>query len=322
MKRLMIFGGFVSMFLISGCALNSQGAEDDGSIKLILNWFPKSQMGGYYAADTEGYYEENGLEVDIQPGGPEVSAIQQVVAGDGDFGLAHADQLLLARNEGMELVAIAATMQNSPQVLMTHEGHGLENFEDLNGRTAYIESVIPYWEYLTNHYQLDEVNEVSYSGQYVNFVTEMEAVSQAYETSEPYWMEKEGINTETLLLSESGYNPYNVVMFTTKEYLEKNEEVVANFVDAFTEGWTYYRNNYQDVNEVIMEANGEIALDDLEFEAETQEPFIFGGDAETYGFGYMDESRWETLIEQLYSLELIDEPVQSSEVFTNEFLPE
>lgn len=218
-----------SLLLLAACggSANSDGNE---SVKLVLNWFPKSQMGGFYAAQVNGDYEDNDLDVEIEPGGPEVSAIQLVASGNADFGLAHADQLLVARNEGIEFVALAATQQESPQALMFHDGHGVSDFAEMNGKTMYIEPGIPYWDYLKNKYDLSEVDELAYTGQNVNFLADEESITQAFLTSEPFFLERQGIATETLLISEAGYNPYNVVLFVTKDYFENNEETVDQFM--------------------------------------------------------------------------------------------
>ncbi|BAD66277.1 ABC transporter permease [Shouchella clausii] len=314
----------LALSLLGAAVLSGCGGEETGDgpkeVKLVLNWFPKAQMGGFFAAQSQAYYEDNDLDVDIEPGGPEVSAIQMVAAGQAEFGLAHADQILIARNQGIELVALAASLQESPQALMFHEGHGTDSFADINGRTAYIEPGIPYWDYLKSQYDLSDVTELAYNGQHVNFLENEEAVTQAFLTSEPFFLEREGIGTETLLISEAGYNPYNVVLFVTKDYLDSNKETVERFMEAYTAGWDYYKDHDEEVNEVIHEANENIALEELAYEAETQFEFVFGGDAKENGVGFMTEERWGDLIHQLVEIGQLQETVDPNEVFTTEFL--
>lgn len=296
-------------------------ADSMEAVKLVLNWFPKSQHGGVYAADEQGIFVKNGLEVEIEPGGPQVSAIQIIASGNAQFGLAHADQIVIARNQGIELVTLAATMQNSPAALMTHEGVVIDEFEDMNGRTAYIQPGIPYWDYLSSKYDLSDVSVQGYTGQHVNFIDDPESVSQAFVTSEPFFLDKEGVKTETILVSESGFDPYNVVLFATKDYVEENAETVRKFVTSFVEGWNYYKDAPNEINEVIHEANPNLALESLAFETEAQMEFVYGGDAEEHGFGYMSEERWATLIDQLHELGLLEETFDANEIFTTEFLP-
>ncbi|KAB8138234.1 ABC transporter substrate-binding protein [Gracilibacillus oryzae] len=300
----------------------TEGEGSSESVKIVLNWFAKAQHGGVYAAKEKGFFEENGLDVTIEPGGPQVSSIQMVASGSSEFGLAHGDQLVMARNEGIEVVAVAATMQGSPQALMFHEGHGIEEFEEMNGRKAYIEPGIVYWQYLNNQYNLEEVQELSYSGQHTNFMSEPESISQSFVTSEPYFLGEEGIETETKLISDAGYDPYNIVLFVTKEYLEENKETVQQMVSAYVEGWDYYKESPDEITEIVHNATEDISLEALQFEQQTQEEFIYGGDAAENGVGYMTEERWSTLIDQLYELDLLDEKFGANEMFTTEFLPQ
>ncbi len=299
---------------------DDEGGESVKSVKMVLNWFPKSQHGGVYAAAEKGIFEENGLDVTLEPGGPQVSAIQIVSSGSAEFGLVHADQMVIAKNQGIDLVAVATAMQGSPQAFVFHEGAGIEEFEDLNGRDVYIQPGITYWEFLKSKYDLSGVNEMAYNGQYANFMNDKDAVSQSFLTSEPFMLENQGIANETMLISDSGYDPYNVVLFVTKKYLEENEETVQKMVTSFVEGWNEYKDSSEEINEVIHELNPDLSLESLRFETETQAEFIYEGDATEHGVGYMSEERWTTLKDQLLDLGLLEKDFDANEIFTTKFI--
>lgn len=319
--------GSAFVLLLAACGGEETGGDTTEAeastedVKLVLNWFPKSQHGGVFAAEELEIFADHSLNVEIEAGGPQVSSIQIVASGNAEFGLAHADQVVIARNEGIELVTLAAGMQNSPAALMFHEGEAISDFEDLNGRTAYIQPGIPYWDYLNSKYDLSGVTELGYTGQHVNFIEDQESVSQAFVTSEPFFLDKEGVKTGTMLISESGFDPYNVVLFATKDYIAENEETVQRFVTSFVEGWEYYEESPYEINEVIHEANPNLAVEDLKFETDAQKEFVYGGDAVEHGFGYMSEERWSTLITQLLDLGLLEDEFDANDIFTTKFLP-
>jgi len=150
----------------------------------------------------------------------------------------------------------------------------------------------------------------------------MDAITQAFLTSEPYFMELEGVEVETKLVSDAGYDPYNVVLYVSKDYLEDNKETVKAFTEAFVEGWNAYKDSYEEINPIIQEDNPDIEIESLKFESESQEEFVYGMDAAQHGVGYMTEERWATLIDQLYELGLVNEKFDASEIFTTEFLPQ
>jgi NitT/TauT family transport system substrate-binding protein len=290
-------------------------------VKIVLNWFAQAGHGGIYAADEQGFFEEKGLDVTIEPGGPQVSSIQMVSSGSADFGLVHGDQLVVARNQGVELVALATIYQNSPQAFMFHKGHGVDDFSEMNGRTAFIQPGIAYWEFFKSKYDLDNVNELAFTGEHTNFMQNKESVNQVYVTGEPFFMEQQGIETEEKLISDSGYDPYQYVLYVTKDYLEENEETVKNFVTAFIEGWEHFKETPEETLEVIQEANPDKSMESLQYEMDAAKDFIYTGDAEEHGFGYMTEERWSTLINQLTEAGVLTQEVKPTDVFTTEYLP-
>ena len=77
------------------------------AVTLRLKWFNQAQFAGFYVAKDKGYYNAAGLDVNIQPGGPDFPAIQMVAGGNEQFGVTGADQILIARSKGVPVVALA-----------------------------------------------------------------------------------------------------------------------------------------------------------------------------------------------------------------------
>ncbi|WP_209121259.1 ABC transporter substrate-binding protein [Alkalihalobacillus sp. BA299] len=306
---------------VSNETVGSEENQELESVKLVLNWFAQAGHGGIYAADAQGFFEEKGIDVTIEPGGPQVSSIQMVASGSAEFGLVHGDQLIVARNQGIELVALATIYQRSPQAFMFHKGHGIDDFDEVSGRTAFIQPGITYWEYFKSKYDLSDVNELAFTGDHTNFINNVESVNQVYVTGEPFFMEQQGIETEVKLISDSGYDPYQYVLYVTKDYLTENEETVQNFVTAFIKGWNYFKETPDETLELIHEKNPDKSMESLQYELEVAKDFIYVGDAEKYGFGYMTEERWSTLIDQLNEAGVLDEAVEATDIFTTKYLP-
>lgn len=80
-------------------------------------------MAGSMQRLSKGFYKEAGLDMTIQSGGPGISSTQIVAGGKAEFGMGQADEILLARQNGIPLVAIAATFQKNPQGIMFHKGN-------------------------------------------------------------------------------------------------------------------------------------------------------------------------------------------------------
>ncbi|KHF41693.1 ABC transporter substrate-binding protein [Halalkalibacter okhensis] len=336
MRKIGTLVGSVIMtsLLLAGCGgSNESGAVDTGEstssevkgeltdIKQITSWFAQPDHGGQYAALAKGYYEDAGLEMIIEPGGPQVSAVQIVASGEADFGMAPADALIAARDQGIPVVGVAAILQTNPQILLHHKDEPIDDFSDLDGRTVYVAPGVMYWEYIQDAYHLENVNEMAFTGQFGPFISDKTSVSQAFVTTAPYNLAQEGIDVDYLMINDSGYETYANVLFTTEDYIEENYETVQAYVEASLKGWDYYKTNYEEINHVIQEANPDYDLEAMKYGSEALIDLIYGSDAAENGVGYMTEEKWSKLLEQLKEIGVVETDIEVEDLFTTEFLP-
>ena len=103
-------------------------------VSLALDWFPNSNHAGFYMALEKGYYEDEGLEVNIfVPANPE-DVLKTVGAGRDDFGISYQAEVLLARGEGVPVMSIAALVQHPLNSIMVLEESGITRPGDLAGK--------------------------------------------------------------------------------------------------------------------------------------------------------------------------------------------
>lgn len=297
-------------------------AAEPVKVTQVLSWFAQPEMGGHYAALSAGLYKKAGLDVTLQQGGPQVAGIQLLLAGQAMFAMAQADEVVLARKEGIPLVAIYGTLQTNPQCLIYHKDGGISKIGDLNGRKVYVATGFPYWEYFLHKYDLGKAIPQAYTGSLAAFSVDKSSVTQGYLTNEPYVLKQQGIEVAAFSNADLGYNPYGNVVVTTEENIKKYPEVIAAYLKATSEGWTYYADHSTEVNAEINAANPEYKPDHLAYAFGVAKPFVFGGDAETHGVGYMSKERWTTLVGQLAEVGLVDKSkIDVAALYTNEFVP-
>jgi NitT/TauT family transport system substrate-binding protein len=289
---------------------------------LILNWFAEPEHGGNFAALAKGYYRDAGLDMTLMPGGPQVSATQIVASGKAQFGMSNGDDLLVARQEGIPIVAIATSMQKSPQALFYHkEDSSIKDFGDLNGHKVYVASTASFWHFIKKKYKLDNAQEMKYTGQLVNFVNDPKAVTQGYVTSEPYTMKQQNVDIGTLLIADSGYGIYAGVYFTTEQMIAEHPDQVKAFVEATVKGWDYYKDHSDEINPFIKEKNPDMGLDMMKFSAKQEMDFVYGGDAAAKGTGIMTKERWAEVQKQLVEVGVLKKEEDVDKIFTTKFLP-
>jgi NitT/TauT family transport system substrate-binding protein len=321
-KVKIIVGITVLSCVLAACG-NKSASNSVGPIKITqtLSWFAQPEMGGHYGAVAGKIYEKAGLDVTLQQGGPQVSNVQLVASGKVDFAMANADEVVLARKEGIPVVTIYANLQTNPQNLIYHKSSGIKKIEDLNGRKVYTATGFPFWQYLSFKYKLDKVQVQNYTGSLTGFSADKDSVTQGFATNEPYVLKQQGLDVAWFLNADLGYNPYGNVIITTEDMIKKHPDTVKKYLKATTEGWDYYYAHGDEVNKLINEANKNYTLDHLKSSQEIAKDFVYGGDAKTHGLGYMSEERWKTLVAQMKEAGMITKDIATKDLYTNDFLP-
>ena len=128
--RFRALASIVSLMLSGLCAT----AHAADSVTVRLKWFNQAQFAGFYVAQDKGIYKAAGLDVNIQPGGPDFPAIQMVAGGNEQFGVTGADQILIARSKGVPVVALAVIYRRNPFVLFSLAKSGIKTPADFVGK--------------------------------------------------------------------------------------------------------------------------------------------------------------------------------------------
>lgn len=123
---------------IAGVALGlalAAGAAAAEEVKLQLKWVTQAQFAGYYVAKDKGFYKEEGLDVTILPGGPDIAPSQVLAGGGADVMLDWMPSALAAREKGLPLVNIAQPFKRSGLMLTCWKDTGIKSPQDFRGKT-------------------------------------------------------------------------------------------------------------------------------------------------------------------------------------------
>ncbi len=266
-----------------------------------MNWKPDPQFGGFYAAP----YQAHGLDVEILPGGAGTPTIQMVGAGSAEFGVVSADELVVARSQGNDVVALFAVFQNNPQGIMVHASRKLASLADLlkAGGTVALQRGLPYARLLEKKYGFDKVKIVpSPGGDISAFLADKNFAQQCFIMSEPLTAKHQGADVQVFPVSDAGYNPYTTVLTTSGDFLRKDPDRAKAMVAAVREGWRAYLDDPKPTNQRMNQLNPSMAPEVFAEVADAQKPFIETDETRRNGLGSMTKERWETLIAQLKEL--------------------
>jgi ABC-type nitrate/sulfonate/bicarbonate transport system substrate-binding protein len=138
MKKKIILVIMVFLLIITivfGVNLFSNQLES-GDTSIRLKWISQAQFAGIYSAEANGYYKDEGLNVRIDPAGPNISPIQSVVSGANEFGIAGAEQIISAIDNGLPIRSVAVIYRETPEALSSLKSAGMTKPEDLIGKTV------------------------------------------------------------------------------------------------------------------------------------------------------------------------------------------
>jgi NitT/TauT family transport system substrate-binding protein len=313
---------FLGVCLVLGGCRQQQTASGLTPVKLQTDWYPQAEHGGFYDAQIRGYYKDEGLDVTI-PGGPYANSDQALSTGAVQFAMGSSDHVLQVIGNGVPLVAIAATMQHDPQAVMVHRDSPIHSFQDLDGHAVAIRLGLSTWfDYLVKRYQLKNVREVPATYSVANFLADPGYIQQIFVTSEPFFARQAGVQVRTMLISETGYDPYRV-MVTSRAFLQQHPETVAKFVRASLRGWRDYLTHPDDINAAIGKLNPAMSVPQMKFsyEALRDQHFITGDAPNGADLGRFDPARWESMYQQLLDLKLIAKPFDPAIAYTMQFMP-
>jgi NitT/TauT family transport system substrate-binding protein len=268
-------------------------------IVFATDWLAQAEHGGFYQAVAEGIYKKHGLEVTIRMGGPQVNGLQLLAANQIDVAMADGLQVLSAVEQAVPVVAFAATFQKNPTVIIAHPG--VKDLAALKGKPIAIGAASnnTFWPWLKQKYGFTDGQKRPYGFSVQPFLADRNLSQQGFATSEPYSIEKAGIDPVVFLLADLGYPPYSEVLAATRANLIRRTDALRRFVQASAEGWKSYLANPAPGNALIKKDNPQMSDDLLAYGVRKMREYaiVAGGGASKDGLLTMTDARWQATVE-------------------------
>ncbi|MEJ1972077.1 MAG: ABC transporter substrate-binding protein [Lacunisphaera sp.] len=312
--------------LTVGCGKKAAGpavaAAGPVKIRFQTDWYPQPEHGGYYQALAKGYYAAEGLDVEILPGGPNAQVMASVAVGRADLGMTNGDDVIVAIARGVPIKMVGAEMQRDPQGILFHTEHPLKSLKDLQGRTLMAGSGSTWIEVLRKKLGV-EFTLLPLVGDLARFMNSDEFVQQCFVTNEPYFAKQRGANVGALLIASDTYEPYRV-MFTSRDFLAKDPDVVAKFVRASVRGWVdYLSGDPSPANGILAAKRTDLTPEFMAYSIKAMNDYklVSGDPAKGEFAGQITAARLEKQIKLLQEVGVLDKPVKVDDVATFNFIP-
>ncbi|HET6330541.1 MAG TPA: ABC transporter substrate-binding protein [Holophagaceae bacterium] len=278
-------------------------------VAIQLKWYPQFQFAGYYAAEHQGFYRAEGLDVSLKSGEQGIDPVAEVVSGRAQFGVADPD-LLLARAQGKPVVVLAAVFQHSPYILLTRDKDHLARPSDLIGKTLMGQSDQGETQLramlLAEGIDPGKVTFLPHSWNLQDLVSGKVDGMSAYLTVEPYQLQKLGVSPGIMRPSDYGIDFYGDCLFTTEDEIRDHPDEVEAVLRATRAGWMEAMRDPGQVIPWILEQPGVrdrgIGLDNLAYEARAMQPMVL---ADIIPVGHINPDRWQRILSAYQTLGLL-----------------
>ena len=271
-------------------------------LRLQLKWHHQFQFAGYYAAIEKGYFRNEGLEVELIEGKPGINPIVEILAGRADLAI-DSPAVLIQRQQGKPIVAIAAIFQHSPTVIITRSDNHLTTPQSLKGKRIMLtpESDPESLAMLVGEgIQLQDLKILPHNWRVDDLIANRVDAQTAYLTNEPYFLKKAGMAITTIQPLNYGIDFYGDCIVATEHEVQSNFEQVESFVKAMQQGWLYAMEHHLELAELIRtKYSQEKSLEQLLFEAEAMSDLI---QAKFVTIGHMNPARWKHIADTFVQL--------------------
>ena len=320
---LMVFG-------LAGCGKDKGNKDSDDksltNVTLVLDWTPNTNHTGFYVALSEGYYEEEGLNVTIvQP--PEDGATMVVASGDAEFDIDFQDYLapVFTSEDDIPVVAVATLIQHNTSGIISLKEDGIDSPKGLEGKNYATWSLPVEQAMIKNIVEADggDFSKVNLIPEYVT--DEVTALKQDIDAIWVYYAwtgiatECAGFDTNMIYFNDitPEFDYYSPVIIANSNWISDNEETAKAFLRATKKGYEYAIDNPDEAADILCEQVPEL---DEELVKKSQEWLSDQYKAEVDRWGYIDISRWDAFYKWLSDNNLSDE-IPSGFGFTNDYLP-
>jgi NitT/TauT family transport system substrate-binding protein len=285
-------------------------AGDLTPVKLQLQWLTQAQFSGYYAALDQGYYEDEGLDVEIIPSGGDIVPQDALANGEVDYAIAWVPKVLGSIEQGANITDVAQIFERSATLQVSFADAGIDSVADLEGRT------IGSWGY-GNEWEL-------FAGLNQAGVTDFEIVQQAFDmnaflagdidaaqamTYNEYAQLLESENPETgelyqpedfsvLDWNEEGTAMLQDAIWADADRLADDPEyadTTVAFIKASLKGWIYARDNPQEAADLVTAAGSTLGTSHQLWMTNEVNKLIWP--STTGGIGLVDEAAWDATVE-------------------------
>ncbi len=313
---------------LAACGSKSDDTKGEAEkLTLDLDFYPNPDHAGIYMAEKEGFFSEAGLKVAINSPSDPSAPLKDVAAGQADLAITYEPEVTLAREQGLDVVAVAALVNRPLTSLMWLKSSGIKGVADLKGKTVSYAG-IPYQQaFLKTILRRAQVPASSVKAVNVGFGLipslvsgSAQAMLGGYSNVEGVALQQRGKDPVITPVDQLGVPTYDeLVLVARRSTLEAEGERIRLFISALRRGTEAAAANPKAATEAILAANDQLEPKLAEAQVKATLPLL---SARTPGkpYGWMNPDEWEAFAAWMRDEELIEGLPKASELLSNAYL--
>lgn len=321
--------GALMLTTLSGCSKKEEKSADGGEkVTVVLDWTPNTNHTGLYTALENGYYKDQGLDVEIvQP--PEGGAASLVASGKADFGISYQEEVTYAKtsDEPLPIKAIAAVIQHNSSGFASPKDKNIKTPKDFEGKiyggwgseseTAAIKAVMEKTGADFNKVTIADIGQDDFFTATTNSV-DFAWIYEGWDVVQAK-LKNFDLNFIPLNQFDKRLDYYTPVIISNETLLNDNPELAKKFMKATTEGYQFAIDNPEEAAKILVKHAPEI---DEELAIESQKFLASKYKDDAPRWGEMKDEVWNNYTAFLKEYGLINKDLKPEDAYTNEFLPQ
>ncbi len=313
--------------VLAGCGGGSSDPETMTSVSLVLDWYPNVNHAGIYGGIDRGYFADEGLSVAPSVPADPAAALKQVAVGRADFAISYEQEVLIARAQGVPVVAVAALVTHPLNTVLVRRDRGIATAGDLEGKTVGIAGVAsdrPLLESVVRSAGGDpstlKVRTIGYTLGPALASGKVDAVIGAYWNVEQIDLERQGVDVAALRLEDNGVPDYDeLVIVASDDTIRDRPELIRSFLRGLRSGQDWAATDQSGAVAALIDANKDLDQETVAAQLKVTAEILSPKDEPTLT---VDPAQWVVFADWMRVNDLLPAPVDARRAVTAEFLPD
>jgi NitT/TauT family transport system substrate-binding protein len=319
--------GGAAVTLASPPLLTRVTAQGLDKLSYQTNWRAQAEHGGFYYAVANGIYKKHGIEADIRMGGPQQNPSQLLLGGRVDMIMSNSFEAINYVRESLPFMCIASIFQKDPQVIISHPGVGHDSFEALKGKPILVGAGgrNSFWPFLKAKFGYTDEQARPYTFNMAPFLADKTMSQQGFVSSEPFAIQKGGVNPVVHLIADAGFENYNTTISLSAKLVADKKDAIQRFVNASIEGWAAYMKGGEGsgaANALIKKDNPDMDDEKIAYAVKVmnERGIVHSGDSLKLGIGAMTDERWKRFYETMVAAGVFPKDIDIKKAYSLEFV--